>query len=91
MIAREADVELVDLAFAGQCQLDPFMGRVIRDTAAHLISLKLGINLVNAASMSERTFGPAVHGLLDDIRDIMDDIIADHESTIAHLESYIQS
>jgi len=25
------------------------------------------------------------------IRDIMDDIIADHEATIAQLESYIQS
>jgi lysophospholipase L1-like esterase len=45
------------------------MGRVLRDTPADVISLKLGINLVNAASMSERTFGPAVHGLLDDIRD----------------------
>ncbi len=34
--------------------------------------------------------GPTVLGMIS-IRDIMDDIIADHESTIAQLESYIQS
>ena len=34
--------------------------------------------------------GGTVLGMIS-IRDIMDDIIADHESTIAHLESYIQS
>lgn len=34
--------------------------------------------------------GTTVLGMIS-IRDIMDDIIADHESTIAHLESYIQS
>jgi hypothetical protein len=69
MVASAQGLELTNVALAGQCQLDPFMGRVLRDTPADVISLKLGINLVNAASMSERTFGPAVHGLLDDIRD----------------------
>ena len=34
--------------------------------------------------------GNTVLGMIS-IRDIMDDIIADHESTIAQLESYIQS
>lgn len=34
--------------------------------------------------------GPLVLGMIS-VRDIMDDIIADHENTIAHLESYIQS
>jgi CBS domain-containing protein len=34
--------------------------------------------------------GATVMGMIS-IRDIMDDIIADHESTIAQLESYIQS
>jgi hypothetical protein len=69
MVAAAHGLELTNVALAGQCQLDPFMGRVIRDAPADVISLKLGINLVNAASMTERTFGPAVHGLLDDIRD----------------------
>lgn len=69
MVAHESGLELTDFGLAGQCQLDPFMGRVIRDAPADVISLKIGINLVNAASMSERTFTPAVHGLLDQIRD----------------------
>lgn len=34
--------------------------------------------------------GPMVFGMIS-IRDILDEIIADHESTIAQLESYIQS
>jgi len=34
--------------------------------------------------------GDTVMGMIS-IRDIMDDIIADHETTIAQLESYIQS
>lgn len=69
MVAHELGLELTDFGLAGQCQLDPFMGRVIRDAPADVISLKIGINLVNAASMNERTFAPAVHGLLDHVRD----------------------
>ncbi len=68
-VAAATGVELTSFGFGGQCQLDPFMGRVIRDQPADVISLKLGINLVNAGSMSQRTFTPAVHGLLDTIRD----------------------
>jgi hypothetical protein len=34
--------------------------------------------------------GSTVMGMIS-IRDIMDDIIADHEATIAQLETYIQS
>lgn len=68
-VATAAGVELTSFGFGGQCQLDPFMGRVIRDQPADVISLKLGINLVNAGSMSQRTFTPAVHGLLDTIRE----------------------
>jgi hypothetical protein len=67
--ARLGGWELLNLGFAGQAQLDPFIGRTIAAVDADVISLKLGINLVNAASMTERTFGPAVHGLLDSIRD----------------------
>jgi len=67
--ARAADVDLYSLGLAGQCHLDQFTARAIRDLPAELISLKLGINLVNADSMRERAFVPAVHGLLDTIRD----------------------
>ena len=67
--ARAAGVDLYSLGLAGQCQLDQFAARTIRDLPADLISLKLGINIVNADSMRERAFVPAVHGLVDTIRD----------------------
>ena len=67
--ARRADVALDSFAMAGQCQLDPFVARTIRDLPVDLISLKVGINVVNGDTMRERTFVPAVHGFLDTIRD----------------------
>jgi len=72
--ARRAGVDLYSLGIAGQCQLDQFAARTIRDLDADLISLKLGINVVNADTMRERTFVPAVHGLLDTIRDRHSDV-----------------
>jgi hypothetical protein len=67
--ARLADVELRNLAFAGQCHLDPVVARTIRDLPADVISLKLGINVVNGDTMRERTFVMALHGFLDTVRD----------------------
>jgi hypothetical protein len=67
--ATLASVELVNLGFGGGALLDPFVARVMRDTPADLISVKIGINLVNADLMRLRAFGPAVHGFLDMIRD----------------------
>lgn len=61
--------ELTNLGFAGNAMLDPFVARTIRDEPADLISLKLGINLVNADAMRMRAFAPAVHGCLDTIRE----------------------
>jgi hypothetical protein len=67
--ARRGGLELVNLGFAGSAMLDAFTARTIRDTPADLISIKLGINLVNADVMRLRAFGPAVHGFLDTIRE----------------------
>ena len=67
--ARHGGVELRNLGFGGSALVDPFMARVIRDSAADLISVKLGINVVNADLMRLRAFVPAVHGFLDTIRD----------------------
>lgn len=67
--ARLVDLDLVNLGFGGGALLDPFVARVIRDAPAELISLELGINLVNADLMRLRALGPAVHGFLDMIRD----------------------
>ncbi|MEV6378881.1 GDSL-type esterase/lipase family protein [Streptomyces sp. NPDC051773] len=64
-----AGVELVNLGLGGSALLDPFVARAIRDTPADLISVKIGINLVNHDVMRLRAFGPAVHGFLDTIRD----------------------
>nr|WSY57375.1 GDSL-type esterase/lipase family protein [Streptomyces sp. NBC_00886] len=62
-------VELVNMGFGGSALLDPFTARAMRDTPADLISIKIGINLVNTDLMRLRAFGPAVHGFLDTIRE----------------------
>ncbi|MFI9061027.1 GDSL-type esterase/lipase family protein [Streptomyces sp. NPDC053429] len=67
--ARAGGVELVNLGFGGNALLDPFTARAMRDTPADLISVKIGINLVNTDLMRLRAFGPAVHGFLDTLRE----------------------
>lgn len=67
--AARGDVDLVNLGFSGNALLDPFLARAMRDAPADLISLKIGINLVNMDLMRLRAFAPAVHGFLDTIRE----------------------
>ncbi|MEW2135735.1 GDSL-type esterase/lipase family protein [Streptomyces sp. NPDC005409] len=62
-------VELTNLGLGGSALLDPFTARAMRDTPADLISVKIGINLVNTDVMRLRAFGPAVHGFLDTVRE----------------------
>nr|BFD88097.1 SGNH/GDSL hydrolase family protein [Streptomyces sp. Xyl84] len=69
LAAARGGVELVNLGFSGSALLDPFTARAMRDTPADLISLKIGINVVNADVMRLRAFGPAVHGFLDTVRE----------------------
>lgn len=69
LAARLAGVELINLGFGGGALLDPFTARAIRDTPADLITLKLGINVVNTDLMRRRALGPAVHGFLDTVRE----------------------
>lgn len=69
MVARSTGRSLINLGLAGQCQLDPFMARAIRDHPASAISLELGINVVNLDTMRARAFRSAVHGFLDTIRE----------------------
>jgi len=80
--AAQSKVELINLGFGGSALLDPFVARVIRDTRADLISIKLGINLVNLDVMRLRAFGPAVHGFIDTIRE-------GHPNTPLHIISPI--
>ncbi|MFH8797523.1 GDSL-type esterase/lipase family protein [Streptomyces sp. NPDC017941] len=67
--AALAGVDLVNLGFGGSALLDPFTARALRDTPADLISVKLGINVVNTDLMRLRAFTPAVHGFLDTVRE----------------------
>ena len=67
--AQLLKLDLFNFGLSGECQLDGFTARTIADTPADFISLKLGINIVNADSMRERAFIPAVHNLLDAIRE----------------------
>lgn len=67
--AARGGVEVTNLSQPGNALLDPYVARTIRDLPADLISLKAGINIVGLAAFRLRTFGPAVHGFLDTIRD----------------------
>ncbi len=67
--ARQAGLDLLNLGYAGSAMLDPFVARVIRDNPADLVSLELGINIVNGDVMRLRAFVPAVHGFLDTVRE----------------------
>ena len=67
--ARVAGLDLVNLGFSGNAVLDPFVARAIRDQPADVITLKLGINVVNHDAIHLRAFAPAVHGFLDTVRD----------------------
>jgi hypothetical protein len=72
--AREIGLDIYNLGLGGCANLEQFAARTIRDMPAHAISLKLGINVVNNASDTTRTFGPAVHGFIDTIREGQPDV-----------------
>jgi hypothetical protein len=63
-----AALDLVNLGFGGQCMLDPFVADAIAATPADVVSIKVGVNIVGARSMDQRTFVPALHGFVDRIR-----------------------
>lgn len=67
--ARRAGVRVHNLGFSGNAVADPYVARTMRDLPADLITLEIGINVVNGDVMRRRTFGPAVHGFLDTLRE----------------------
>ena len=69
LVARSAGLDLVNLGLSGSALLDPFVARTMRETPADLLSVKLGINIVGSDLMRRRALGPAVHGLLDTLRE----------------------
>ena len=69
IVARATDLDLHNLGLAGNALLDGFAARTIRDLEADLITVKVGINVVNFGGFRRRTFFSAVHGFLDTIRE----------------------
>jgi len=69
VVARGKNLNLNSLGFGGQCHADPLIARQIRDLPADFLSVKIGINIYGAASLSPRSFRPAVLGTIATIRD----------------------
>lgn len=69
IVARERGLHLTCLGFGGQCHLDPMIARLIRDLPADFLSICVGINIQGAASLSPRTFRPAIIGFVRTIRE----------------------
>ncbi|WP_438347951.1 SGNH/GDSL hydrolase family protein [Paenibacillus sp. FA6] len=65
----EGGYNLTCLGYSGNCHLEPMIARLIRDLPADVITLCVGINVYGAASLSPRTFKPALIGMLDNIRE----------------------
>lgn len=66
--ASLAGADLVNLGLSGNALLDPFVAQTIAGLDADVISIKIGINVVNRDCFSRRTFSPALHGFLDLVR-----------------------
>lgn len=69
IVARDRDYNLTSLGYAGNCHLEPMVARLIRDLPADFISLKVGINIVGAESLSLRTLQSALIGFVEIIRE----------------------
>jgi lysophospholipase L1-like esterase len=69
IVARATNLDLHNLGLAGNALLDGFVARSIRDLEAYLITVKVGINVVNFGGFRRRTFFSAVHNFLDTVRE----------------------
>lgn len=67
--AEQGGYSLRSLGFSGNAVGDPFVARTIRDQPADVISIEIGINVVNGDLMRRRMFEPVLHGFLDTVRD----------------------
>ena len=67
--ARACDLNLTCLGYGGGCHLEPMIARMMRDLPADYISMKVGINMYNAASIGLRTFMPAIIGFVHILRE----------------------
>lgn len=69
IVARESDLNLTCLGYGGNCHAEPMVAWMIRDLPADYISMKVGINICGAGSLSERTFREALIGFVQIVRE----------------------
>jgi len=67
--SRLANVNQINLGWAGSCLLSGLAARIIRDQKADGIVLKLGINVHGEGLLKERTFLDSAHSMLSIIRE----------------------
>lgn len=67
--ARLAGLDHLNLGWAGSCLLSGQAARIIRDSSADAIVLKLGINVFDGGQLRERTFPDSAHAMISIIRE----------------------
>lgn len=65
LVGDSLGVESLNASLPGNSLLDPCVAEELAGVPADVVSLELGINIVNWDSHTERTFIPALHGFLD--------------------------
>ncbi len=69
LVAVRQGWRLRNLGFAGEAYLDPVVARTIRDTPAELVTLEIGTNAYIRNVFNARSWGSAVCGFVETIRD----------------------
>jgi len=69
VVARLNEAQAINLGWAGSCLISGLAARLVRDQAADLIVLELGINVHQDGLLKERTFLSSVHSMLSIIRE----------------------
>lgn len=67
--AHLAGLDHLNLGWAGSCLLSGQAARIIRDSRADAIVLKLGINVHTDGQLRERTFADSAHAMISIIRE----------------------
>lgn len=66
--ARTQGLDLVNLGLGGSALLQPLIAETLRDTPADVVSLELGINLVNQGVVRRSELAGLTHAFLDTVR-----------------------
>ncbi len=67
--ARKRELNLTCLGYGGNCHLEPMIARMMRELPADFLSMKVGINIYGADSLSVRTFQSAIIGFVQIVRE----------------------